>query len=299
MDRYLAQYTDHLKNEKMKSENTVSAYRRDVREFLRYLEEQGVREPSGITREIIAEYVEDLWKRGRSRSTMNRKLSSVRSFISFLYEQGVIPEMLSDNVRAPKIEKKEVEFLTITEMERLLEYPDDSVKGIRDRAILELMYGTGARVSEVIDLRLDMINLRIGYFTCSGEHGRARIIPLGRLCRSALERYLDESRPVLLEAGRGNEKARDYLFLNFRGENLTRQGLWKIVSSCAEGAGLQKNVTPQILRNSFAVHMLQNGADLKSLQELMGFEDASALQSYLAATKNRIKEVFDRTHPRA
>lgn len=295
MEEYLALYGDYLKNNKNKSENTVSAYRRDAQEFTRFLEEREIPLPDGITRETVSGYVDDLWKKGRSRSTMNRKLSSVRSFLAFLYEEGVIPEVLSDNVRAPKIEKKEVEFLTIGEMERLLEYPDDSVKGVRDRAILELMYGTGARVSEVIELLVDMINLRIGYFTCSGEHGKARIIPLGRLCRQALDRYLQESRPMLL----GERKDDGHLFVNFRGEKLTRQGLWKIVSSCAEGAGIRKNVTPQILRNSFAVHMLQNGADLKSLQELMGFEDPSALQGYLAATKNRIKEVFDRTHPRA
>ncbi|MBR2779705.1 MAG: tyrosine-type recombinase/integrase [Firmicutes bacterium] len=301
MEGYLSLYIDSLIKEKKKSDNTVEAYRRDVREFIRVLKERGADNPADITEEHISQYVSYLWKNGRSRSTMSRKLSAVRSFMAFLYGEGAISDNITVNVRAPRIEKKEIEFLSIGEIEQLLALPDDSGKGMRDRALLELMYGTGARVSEVIDLKIDRVNLSIGYVNITGEHGKARIIPLGRPCRKALEQYIEQARPVFLQR-KGNRKTAsgsDYLFVNFRGGKLTRQGIWKIISSYTQEAGITQNVTPQVLRNSFAVHMLQNGADLKSLQELMGFEDASALQGYLSATRNRIKEVYDRTHPRA
>ncbi len=300
MEGYVSIYIDSLKNEGKKSSNTVEAYRRDVREFIRVLQEAGISDPDAITEAAVSDYVSYLWKEGRSRSTMNRKLSAVRSFMNFLYDEGRISSNIAVNMRAPKIEKKEIEFLTIEEIEQLLALPDDTEKGMRDRALMELMYGTGARVSEVIDLTPERINLRIGFVNISGEHGKARIIPLGRPCRKALEEYVEHARPELLKPKKnGTAAGAGYLFVNFRGEKLTRQGIWKIISSYAEEAGITQNVTPQVLRNSFAVHMLQNGADLKTLQELMGFEDASALQGYLAATKNRIKEVYDRTHPRA
>lgn len=301
MEGYLSLYIDSLIKEKKKSDNTVEAYRRDVREFIRVLKERGADNPKDITEEHISHYVSYLWKNGRSRSTMSRKLSAVRSFMAFLYGEGAISENITVNVRAPRIEKKEIEFLSIGEIEQLLALPDDSGKGMRDRALLELMYGTGARVSEVIDLKIDRVNLSIGYVNITGEHGKARIIPLGRPCRKALEQYIEQARPVFLQRKRSGKtvSGSDYLFVNFRGGKLTRQGIWKIISSYTKEAGITQNVTPQVLRNSFAVHMLQNGADLKSLQELMGFEDASALQGYLSATRNRIKEVYDRTHPRA
>lgn len=301
MKRFAARYFTFLSQESGKSENTVMAYRRDVMEFVNVLKEQGVSDPGGITADHLSAYLNYLWKNGRSRSTMNRKLSAVRSFGNYLYKEELIPEDLMLNARAPKIEKKEIDFLSIGEMEKLLDIPDDSDKGMRDRALLELMYGTGARVSEVIDLKADRVNLSIGYVNISGEHGKARIVPLGKPCRKALEQYMEKARPSFLKIRKNGRKAfgTDYLFVNFRGEKLTRQGIWKIVSTCSKAAGLSGNVTPQMLRNSFAVHMLQNGADLKSLQELMGFEDASALQVYLSTTRSRIKEVYDRTHPRA
>ena len=166
---------------------------------------------------------------------------------------------------------------------------------MRDRAILEVLYATGIRVIELIDANVEDINLRMGFITCAGEHSKARIVPLGRPARAALETYIYDVRDILLKENR-DEKA---LFVNYFGKRITRQGLWKVLKEYGEKVGIDKKLTPNIIRNSFAVHMLQNGADLKSLQELMGHEDISATQAYLAVTKNRIKDVYDKSHPRA
>ena len=180
-------------------------------------------------------------------------------------------------------------------MDRLLTLPDKSVRGIRDRAILELLYATGIRVMELAEANTEDINLRMGFITCAGEQSKARLIPIGRPARAALEEYIYEARPQLLREDE-EEKA---LFVNYYGQRMTRQGLWKILKEYGKQADLEHKLTPNIIRNSFAVHMIQNGADLKSLQELLGHEDISATQIYLTVTKNRIKDVYDKTHPRA
>lgn len=199
------------------------------------------------------------------------------------------------NIKSPKIERKELEYLEIEEIDRLLSVPDDSIKGIRDKAILETLYATGIRVSELIEANVEDINLRMGFITCAGDQSRARIVPLGRPARSAMEKYIYDARDSLLK-GNAEEKA---LFLNYYGKRITRQGLWKLLKEYGKEAGIEHKLTPNVIRNSFAVHMLRNGADLKSLQELMGHEDISATQVYLSATKSRIKDVYDKTHPRA
>ena len=214
----------------------------------------------------------------------------------YLIEKGLADTDPTAGIRSPKIERKEIEYLTIAEIDRLLESPDDSVRGIRDRAILEVLYATGIRVSELIALNTDSVNLRMGFITCDGEGSRARIIPLGRPARAALETYIYDARKQLVREREDEEKA---LFVNQYGRRITRQGLWKILRDYGEKAQLEHSLTPHTLRNSFAVHMLQNGADLKSLQELMGHDDITATQVYLSATKSRLKDVYDRAHPRA
>ncbi|MBQ1524731.1 MAG: tyrosine-type recombinase/integrase, partial [Firmicutes bacterium] len=193
----------------------------------------------------------------------------------------------------------EIDFLSLEEVIRLLETPDDTVKGKRDRAILELMYATGVRVNEIIAANLEDVNLRIGFFACAGESGKARIVPIGRPAKEALEEYINKARDAFLKsAGEGKEE--EALFLNHRGGRMTRQGLWKILKEYGRKAEIaDERVTPHILRNSFAVHMVQNGADLKSLQELLGNEGLTATEAYLAVTKSRIKDVYDKAHPRA
>lgn len=291
----MEQFAEYLTNEKRASGNTAKAYVRDVLHFRDFLTGRGVSSICDATNADVVSYLMDLKQAGRSKSTVNRKLASIRTYYHFLQKKSQIKENPADNIRSPKIEKKEMEFLQPEQIDALMELPGDTDKGIRDRAILELLYATGVRASELIDMKLEDINLRMGFVTCSGENIRARIIPVGRMAKAALERYLEYSRKRLVR----NNEAENHLFVNFQGKPITRQGLWKILKEYGEQAGLELNLTPQVIRNSFAVHMLQNGADIKSLQELMGHEDISATQVYLAYVKTRIKDVYDRAHPRA
>ena len=283
-----------LVKEKHASENTVNAYMKDLEHFRDFIVSRSIDRLSDVSNSDIVAYLMELKKQGRSKSTVNRRLTSIRTFYKYLLREGKVRENPAEDIKSPRIEKKDIEFLSIDEVNRLMTLPDESTKGIRDRAILELMYATGIRASELIDMKLDDLNMRMGFVKCTGEHSKARIIPIGRPARHALEDYVYDARPVLLKKST-NEK----LFVNYAGESMTRQGLWKILKEYGEEAGLKIRLTPQVLRNSFAVHMLQNGADIKSIQELMGHEDIAATQAYLAVTKNRIKDVYDRAHPRA
>lgn len=293
---YTEDFVEYLQKERKMSKNTLEAYRRDVQEFIAF---EGARGMTNIletsSTEIIA-FLHNLKISGKSAATVNRELASVRAFFNFLINSGLMQNNPTADIKSPRIERKELEYLTLEEVDRLLAMPDDGVRGIRDRAILEVLYATGIRVSELIDANLEDINMRMGFITCAGEHSKARIVPLGRPARVALENYIYEGRKKLLMKGDPDEKA---LFINCFGKRITRQGLWKVLKKYGEEAGIEKHLTPNIIRNSFAVHMLQNGADLKSLQELMGLEDLTATQAYLSVTKNRIKDVYDRTHPRA
>jgi len=282
------------------SENSVTAYLSDVSAFAAYLAEKNGRAPVDALKADVADYLLKLGQSGKSAATVNRKLASVRAYYKFLLDRDEIKESPAVSIKSPRIRRKEIEYLTIDEVDKLLAAPQDGDIGLRDTAILETLYATGLRVSELMYINVEDVNLRMGFVSCDGSHGKARIIPLGRPARAALEKYIYEVRPHFRRgADKGNKKGDDALFLNYYGERITRQALWKILRSYAEKVGLGKKITPQILRNSFAVHMVQNGADLKSLQELMGHEDPIATQAYLAVSKSRIKDVYDRAHPRA
>ena len=291
---YTKDFIEYLQKERKMSPNTLEAYSRDVREFIAF---EGSRSMTDITEtsgtEIVA-FLHELKISGKSAATVNRKLASLRAFFNYLIEAGLMKDNPTTAIRSPRIDRKNLEYLTIEEVDRLLSVPDDSIKGIRDRAILELLYATGIRVSELIDADVSDINLRMGFITCAGEKSKPRIVPLGRPARAALENYIYDGRSALIK-GNKDETA---LFVNYYGKRITRQGLWKLLKEYGVKAGLDHKLTPNIIRNSFAVHMLQNGADLKSLQELMGHEDISATQVYLSMTKNRIKDVYDKSHPR-
>ena len=288
-------YMEYLTEEKKMSDNTKQAYLRDLKNFQTFILKRGLSGYEEASNAEIVAWLVELKASGRSKATVNRKLASLRSFYHYLEKEKRIQENPAENIKPPKVSKKEIEYLSIEEMERLLAVPDDStMKGKRDRAILELLYATGIRASELIEMKLEDMNLRMGFVKCSGEHGKARIIPVGRLARKVMEDYVLDVRPVFLK-----ENQTDALFVNYAGRAFTRQGLWKVLKQYGEEAGLELPLTPQIIRNSFAVHMLQNGADIRSLQELMGHEEISATQAYLAVIKNRIKDVYDKTHPRA
>ncbi|MBQ4650465.1 MAG: tyrosine-type recombinase/integrase [Firmicutes bacterium] len=274
--------------------NTVQAYIRDIKHFEAFIGVRGVSRLSEATNSEVVAYLMSLKQAGRTKSTVNRNLASIRTYYAFLYKTGEVTVNPADDIKSPKIEKKEIEYLSLEDMDKLMSLPDNSPKGTRDRAILELLYATGIRASELINMKESDVNLRMGFVKCEGVHTKARIIPMGRLCRKAMEDYILDIRERMLK-GRDTEE----LFVNYMGEPMTRQGLWKVLKEYGEEAGFDVKLTPQIIRNSFAVHMLQNGADVKSLQELMGHEDIAATQAYLAVTKNRIKDVYDKAHPRA
>ena len=292
---YTEEFVNYLQKEKRMAANTLEAYKRDVVGFLSFEESRGMTDVLETSSTEIVAYLHSLKTSGKSASTVNRKLASVRSFFNYLVKQGYITENPTTGIKSPKIERKELEYLSLEEIDQLLESPDTSLKGIRDRAILEVLYATGIKVSELIEANVEDVNFRMGFITCAQSSSRARIVPLGRPSRAALEEYVYDVRKKLLKDNK-DEKA---LFVNYYGQRITRQGLWKMLREYGEKTGLSHKLTPNTLRNSFAVHMLQNGADLKSLQELMGHEDITATQVYLSATKNRIKDVYDKTHPRA
>lgn len=287
-------YYDYLSDERKMSDNTKKAYMRDLRSFGSFLLGRGIEDPAEAADTEVMAYLIELRSENQSHSTLCRKLASLRVYYKYLQRLERIKDNPADGIKTPKSEKKEIEYVEAEDINRLMELPDNSVKGIRDRAILELLYATGIRASELIEMSTEDVNLRMGFVKCTPQHGKARIIPMGRLCRKAMEDYILEVREKLL---RGNDSS--VLFVNYAGKSITRQGLWKILKEYGEAARLSVSLTPQVLRNSFAVHMLQNGADVKSLQELMGHEDISATQAYLSVVKNRIKDVYDRTHPRA
>jgi len=292
---YIDNFFEYLKNERRMAKNTLEAYRRDVLEFAEFEKSRDIddlRETQGT--EVVA-FLLQLKNDGKSAATVNRKLASIRAFYNYLRINDQVTSNPTQNIKSPRIERKAIEYLTLEEVDKLLSVPDDSLMGMRDKAMLELMYATGIRVTELIEANLEDINLRMGFITCAGEQSKARIIPIGRPARAALESYIYDARPAIVK----EKKDQKSLFVNYTGERITRQGMWKILKEYGRKAGLEEKLTPNVLRNSFAVHMIQNGADLKSLQELMGHEDISATQIYLTVTKNRIKDVYDRTHPRA
>ena len=296
MDKYLDEFILYLEIEKKMAVNSLEAYKRDIIEFTKMIKEKQSIKLTDVTNTEIIAYLLKLKNNNKSEATVNRKIASLRAFYNFMTMKGYLINNPTMNIKSPKIERKNIEFLTLQEIDRLLEQPDKSTKGIRDRAILELLYATGIRVSEIIETNVEDINLRMGFVTCTGEHGKARIVPMGRPSKTAVEEYICEARAKLLRDENSEEKA---LFLNYYGSRMTRQGLWKLLKDYARQIGTDNKLTPQTLRNSFAVHMIQNGADLKSLQELLGHEDITATQIYLSVSKNHIKEVYDKTHPRA
>lgn len=289
------EFAVYLKNEKGKATTTVKAYRSDAAEFCDFMENERHRSPLNAGNADVAAYLMKLKDAGKSAATVNRKLASVRAYYDFLMGRGEASLNPTDNIKSPRIPRKEVEYLSIEDIDRLLSAPDDSDKGIRDKALLELMYATGMRSSEAASARLEDLNLKIGFISVTSESGKTRIIPIGRPARAALDKYLDGIRAKFI--GEGEDCGA--LFVNYLGQSLSRQGIWKIIRYYGSKTGLGDELNPQILRNSFAAHMIQNGADLKSLQDLLGHEDITATKIFLSVTRNRIMDVYDRAFPRA
>jgi integrase/recombinase XerD len=291
--RYEEEFREYLRKTRNASPSTENAYAGDIREFEAFCAERGKSLESAGGAEVQA-FLLKLGEEGRSSSTVNRKMSSVRCYYSCLMEKGHISSDPCGGIKPPRTARKALDHLSIEEVDRLLDIEGDDPRTLRDRALLELMYATGMRAGEIAASNVSDVDLKIGFIICSSE-GNSRMIPIGRPALEALSAYLDKGRAELA----GNDRNQNALFLNYQGQRITRQGIWKILKHYGEKAGLKTELSPQILRNSFATHMLQNGADLKSLQELMGLKDINAARLYLSVTRNRIMDVYDRTHPRA
>jgi integrase/recombinase XerD len=278
------------------SANTVDSYRRDLEQYMAYISENcGIQDWNGVDRSMIAQYLFQLKDKGRSAATIARQTASIRQFHRFLLRENRTSRDPSHHIGAPKTERRLPKVLSTREVEALLYAPDTTTPaGIRDRAMLEVLYATGVRVSELVQLDLDDLHLAMGFVRCMGKGGKERLVPLGRAAIQATEQYLAEARPKLAK-----HKTTNAVFLNQRGERLTRQGLWKILKKLALKAGIQQEITPHTLRHSFATHLLENGADLRAVQEMLGHADISTTQIYTHVTKHRLKDIYAATHPRA
>ena len=289
-------YIEYMRKEKRKADNTLVAYERDLKAFEGFLSSRGVSSLESCTDSDAVAYVLQLNRENKSKSTINRKISAIRSYYEYEVSKGARSGNPFSRIKGAKGDKRQIDYLSIEEIEELLGLPDASHKGIRDRALLEFMYGTGARVTEVVRLQFEDVNLRMSFVTLRDANDESRIVPLGKYARAALTDYFNN----VYDDMKGREhRDDDYVFVNLRGDVLTRQGIWKILKDYGGKIGAESRMTPQILRDSFAVHILQNGGDLKTLQELMGFDDMSVGIAYLSVTDIHVKDVCNRTHPRA
>ena len=290
----IGRYGVYLAEEKHSSQNTISSYLRDVTQFSEYLRNVHNVDLRDVDQGMVEDYMSWMQGHGKSAASATRFLASVKSFYSFLVSDGTVETNPARGVASAKVERKYPEILTSKEVERFLEQPqcvDD--KGIRDHAMLELLYATGIRVSELISLNLSDLNLAAGFIRCSSR-GKERIIPLYHTAVKALTDYVRNVRPELIA-----DREEQALFVNMNGERMSRQGFWKIIKYYQEKAGIEKDITPHTLRHSFAVHLLENGADLRSIQEMLGHADISSTQIYTHVVKRQLKDVYQKAHPRA
>ena len=292
----MEEYLYYLKEEKGLTPNTLESYTRDMEQFIKYLDNNNISDLTKVNKTIIITYLLHLQKSGKASSTISRNLASIRCFYQYLINEDLIKEDPTLNLKSPKPEKKSPSILTKEEVNLLLSQPKtDSFKGIRDKAMLELLYATGIRVSELVALDLDNLDLDSAYLYIRESENIERTIPIGNYALEYLFDYIKNYRENVLKDS--EERA---IFLNFSGGRLTRQGFWKIIRQYTKESGIDKNITPHTLRHSFAVHLLQNGADIKTVQELLGHSDISTTQLYYFATENeKIKDVYKKAHPRA
>lgn len=294
MEALVQKFIIFLERDKRLSLNTLQSYRRDIEQYITYLQEINLQNITSTNKTTVITYLIHLQKKGRATSTISRNLASIRSFYQYVTKIKLIEQDPTNDLESPKVEKKLPQILSTQEVELLLEQPKCiDLKGFRDKAMLELLYATGIRVSELISLNLTDINVEMGFIRCN-KGTRERMIPIGSMAIAAINEYLAKSRGLLIQ--RSDEKA---LFVNINGKRLTRQGFWKIIKQYKNQAKINKDITPHTLRHSFAAHLLENGADLRSIQEMLGHSDISSTQIYAQIAKNKIKEIYKKTHPRA
>ena len=294
MEDHIAGYTAYLETERHSSSNTVASYVRDVTQFARYLQEDEHLELPDCQEEHVERYMAYMAGRGKSPASVARCVASLKSFYGYLLSRGEVERNPARNTTPVRTERKFPQILTGKEVELFLEQPQCvDPKGYRDHAMLELLYATGIRVSELISLDLEDVNLSAAFLRCASR-GRERIIPLYATAVRALGDYIRDIRPQIVLDSR--EKA---LFVNMNGERMSRQGFWKIIKYYQEKAQIDKDITPHTLRHSFAAHLLENGADLRSIQEMLGHADISSTQIYTHVVNRQLKDVYQKAHPRA
>lgn len=296
MQAQVEEFLHFLAVEKGYSKHTIAAYRNDLGQLTTYLREKHITSWSVVSRRHILDYILYLKEREYASSTVARKVAAVKSYFQFLVADGVLEDTPTSSVDTPAVKKHLPHPLNPEQMARLLAEPakDDTARGARDQALLELMYATGMRVSEVIGLEVDAVDLEAGTVRCMGKGKKERILPLYERACNALALYLEGNRPALLQ---GQDETA--LFVNHRGSRLTRQGLWLIVKQYGEAAGIHRRVTPHTLRHTFATHMLNGGAGLREVQQLLGHTNISSTQVYTKVSTRRKREAYDKAHPRA
>lgn len=293
MEREVQEYISYLHNVKHTSNNTEMSYKRDLLKVCHFMQERGITSAAAVKEQDLKAYIHVLEEQKLAAATVSRNIASIKAFFLYLFSEGKIQNDAALCLKAPKIEKKMPEILTMGEVSALLEQANgDSPKEIRDKAMLELLYATGIRVTELISLKVSDVNLPMHFIMCRDPH-KERMIPFGTQAHDALERYLGGVRAEMVE-----DKSSEILFANCSGKPMSRQGFWKLIKFYAKKAGITADITPHTLRHSFAAHLVENGADLKSVQEMLGHSDISTTQIYANMNHNRIREVYAKAHPR-
>ena len=293
MEQAIDQFVAYLHNIKETSTNTELSYRRDLKKVIAFLRARNLTKWVDVKEEDLKDYIASMGEQHFAAATISRNIASIKALFHFMAQEGIVKKDITDGLKAPKIEKKMPEILTMDEVIRLLEQPSgNSHKEIRDKAMLELLYATGIRVTELITLKVSDVNLPMSFIICRDAH-KERVIPFGKAAKEALVRYLTEAREQMIE-----DKSSDILFCNFSGAPMSRQGFWKLIKFYAKKAGITADITPHTLRHSCAAHLVENCADLRSVQEMLGHSDISTTQIYANMNHNRIREVYAKAHPR-
>lgn len=293
MEKHIQEYILYLRDVKKKSKNTELSYARDLKKLNIFCADLGIMSAGDVTDSVIADYVAHMNDEGMKPTTISRNIASAKAFFSYLVEKGYVNHNPVMATKAPKIEKKMPEILTMEETARLLDQPSrDNAKGLRDRAMLELLYATGIRVSELISLKVSDLNMKSEYMVCR-DSNKERVIPFGAVAKDAVKAYLKKGRPAMVQ-----DESIDLLFTNCSGQSMSRQGFWKLIKGYGKKAGIQIELTPHTLRHSFAAHLVSNGADLHSVQEMLGHSDISTTQIYAQMSHSKLQQEYKKAHPR-
>ncbi|WP_028548745.1 site-specific tyrosine recombinase XerD [Paenibacillus sp. UNC451MF] len=296
MKKELDSFIQYLSVERQLAKNTLDSYERDIMQYLDFLESQEINSLADTKKIQVSNYMQQLKKRGRAVATQSRSLVSIRAFYHFLVREHKMEHDPTLHMEMPKLEKRIPMVLTIGEVESLLDAPQITVpNGLRDKAMLEILYATGIRVTELISIDVENVNLEMGFLRCIGKASKERIIPLGAIASEFVGLYITTMRSKMLKQAQSEQA----LFVNHLGTRMTRQGFWKIIKRYAAETQILKEITPHTLRHSFAAHLLENGADLRSVQEMLGHADISTTQIYTQVARGKMKEVYDKAHPRA